>query len=205
MFAGVAWAALTVLSVPAAAVTEVAAPASFDPAVDQAASAFYASRSGLPLWFRAGADSSAARALIDALQRASLDGFPGGPALAAQAQLLIIRAQAGDPAALTAADRTLSTAWVQYVEALQTPPDGMTYADAWVRPRRDSPATILARAAAAPSLAAYVRNISAVNPIYAQLRESAWAAMRANGGQVDPRIVASLGRARDIPPQVRYV
>src|SRR5438552_9576252 len=146
MFAGVAWAALTVLSAPAAAAADVPAPAIFDPTIDQAASAFYASRSGSPLWFRDGAESSAARTLIDVLQRASLDGLPGGPALAAQAQLLIIRAQAGDPAALRAADRTLSTAWVEYVEALQTPPDGMTYADSWVRPRRDSPATILARA-----------------------------------------------------------
>ncbi len=45
------------------------------------------------------------------------------------------RAGAGDPAALAAADRLLSSAWVQYVQALQTPPAGMTYADAWVRPR----------------------------------------------------------------------
>jgi len=37
------------------------------------------------------------------------------------------------------------------------------------------------------------------------LRDAAWAAARANGGQLDPRVLASLERARDIPPQGRYV
>ena len=116
------------------------------------------------------------------------------------------RARTGDAAALASADKLLSNAWVQYVGALQTPPAGMTYADQWVTPRRDSPATILARAAAAPSLAAYVRRVSEVNPLYAQLRDAAWASMQANGGSApDPRVLASLDRARDMPPQGRYV
>ena len=131
--------------------------------------------------------------------------MPSGPAIAQQAQVLMTRAQSGDPAALSAADRLLSTAWIQYVQALQTPPAGMTYADAWVSPRRDSPAAILGRAAAAPSLAAYVRQVSQVNPLYAQLREAAWSAAQAQGGQLDPRVLASLDRARDVPPEGRYV
>jgi murein L,D-transpeptidase YcbB/YkuD len=166
---------------------------------------FYSARHGAPLWLRNGASSAAASELIGVLQRASLDGFAGGPALAAQAQQLLLRAQSGDPAALMAADRLLSAAWVQYVQALQTPPSGMTYADAWVAPRRDSPASILARAAAAPMLPEYVAKIAQVNPIYAQLRNAAWAAMQASGGQLDPRVLASLDRARDIPPQGRFV
>jgi murein L,D-transpeptidase YcbB/YkuD len=44
-----------------------------------------------------------------------------------------------------------------------------------------------------------------VNPLYAQLRDAAWAAMQSNGGQLDPRVLASLDRARDIPPQGRFV
>jgi len=167
--------------------------------------AFYQSRADAPLWLRSGADSSAARELIDVLQRAALDGMPSGPALAQQAQALLARAGSGDPAALAAADRLLSTAWVQYVQAIQTPPPGMTYADQWVAPRQDSPATILARTAAAPSLTAYVRKVSDVNPIYAELRDAAWSAAQANGGQLDPRVLASLDRARDVPPQGRYV
>jgi murein L,D-transpeptidase YcbB/YkuD len=80
----------------------------------------------------------------------------------------------------------------------------MTYADTWVAPRSDSPGQILARAAAAPSLAAYVRTVSNVNPLYAQLRDAAWTAMQSTG-QVDPRVLASLDRARDMPVQNRYV
>jgi murein L,D-transpeptidase YcbB/YkuD len=74
-----------------------------------------------------------------------------------------------------------------------------------VRPQQDPPLHILVRAAAAKSLPSYVREVSNVNPIYAQLREAAWTQMQANGGIIDPRVVASLDRARDMPFQKRYV
>lgn len=203
ILASVALAALTVLIAPVAAPAQPAPSFTQTSPVNQAVNDFYAARSGAPLWFRNG--SSAARELIDILQRSPLDGFANGPAIAFEARALLDHAQTGDAQALASADRLLSAGFVQYVEALEIPPPGMTYADQWVMPRRDSPATILARAAAAPSLAAYVRGVAQVNPIYAQLREAGWAAMQANGGQVDPRLFASLERARDIPPQGRYV
>jgi len=203
LLAGAACAALWGLSLPANAATSPALPSSTS--FSDPVSAFYVSRHGEPLWLPSGADSSAARELIDVLQRASLDGMPAGPALAQQAAALLRRAESGDPSALAAADRTLSDAWVQYVQALETPPAGMTYADNWVAPRRESAATILARAAAAESLAAHVHSISQVNPLYAQLRDAAWSAAQASGGQLDPRVLASLDRARDVPPEGRYV
>ena len=95
----------------------------------QAVDAFYASRHGAPLWLRSGADSGAARSLIGALERAPLDGFGSGPALAARARVLLARAAGGDPAALSAADRLLSAAWISYVTALEQPPSGMIYAE----------------------------------------------------------------------------
>jgi L,D-transpeptidase YcbB len=206
ILAGVACAALTTIALPARG--ESGAPSPFamsaDPA-DQAVANFYAARGGALLWFRSGADSSAARELIGVLKRATLDGMPDGPALAAQDEALLARAEAGDTGALAAADRTLSDAWVKYVEAVQSPPPGMTYADQWVTPRRDSPSTILARAAAASSLAAHVRSVSEVNPIYAELRDAAWTAANSNGGQLDPRVFASLDRVRDVPPDGRYI
>jgi len=200
--ASAACAALMMISLPVQAQT---LPVAATYQASDAVSAFYGSRSGAPLWFKSGADSSAARELIGILQRSALDGMPSGPAVAEQAQALLGPAQSGDPAALAAADQILSVAWVNYVEALQTPPAGMTYADQWVAPRRDSPATILARAAAAPSLAAYVHTVSQVNPIYAELRDAAWSAAQANGGQLDSRVLASLDRARDVPPTGRFV
>jgi murein L,D-transpeptidase YcbB/YkuD len=139
------------------------------------------------------------------LERAPLDGFNTGPALVAQARNLLERGRAGDRAAISSADQLLSAAWVRYVTTLQAPPPGMTYADSWVQPRRDSASTILARAAAAPSLPAHLREVSKVNPIYAQLREAAWGAMEANGGRIDQRVLTTLERVRATPFQKRYI
>src|SRR3982751_2323203 len=115
MLAGAACAALMTFAVPVSAATSPEVPASasnygqgYSASADQAVGAFYASRQGAPLWLRSGADSNAARELIGALRRASLDGMPSGPALAAEAQGLMERAQQGDAAALAQADRLLS-------------------------------------------------------------------------------------------------
>ena len=206
ILAGAAVAAVMGLPVPAfAAATSPELPApgsSIGGAADQAVSAFYARRGGAPLWLN---NSSASNVLLNALQRASLDGMPSGPSIALEAQSLMARASTGDAQARADAERMLSTAWVLYVQALQRPPTGMTYADNWVAPRADTPAQILAKAAAASSLAAHVRDVSSVNPVYAQLREAAWSHVQANGGTIDPRVLASLERVRDIPPQDRYV
>ena len=205
--AGAACAALLGLSVPVSAATspELPAAAIVSPSAIQAADAFYAKRGGAPLWLRGGSASSAARDLVGILQRAPLDGLDSGPALAAQAQALMARAQSGDSAAVMAADRLLSAAWVSYVTVLQRPPAGVIYADSWVRPRRDSAMQILQRAAEAPSLAAYVRSVSQVNPLYAQLRDTAWDQRQLGGGSIDPRVLISLDRARERPFQDKYV
>ena len=207
MLAGAACAALNVLCLPASAAiptTAAAAPA-YTAGADQAVNAFYARRSGAPLWLRAGPDSTAAQAMIPILERAPLDGFASGPALAARASGLIANARAGDPTALAAADRLLSTAWVLYVQALHRAPAGMAMADGWSAPRVESGQQILARAAAAQSPAAHVRTVSNVNPVYAQLRDAAWQQAQASGGALDPRVAASLDRARIAPFQKRYV
>jgi murein L,D-transpeptidase YcbB/YkuD len=207
MLASAACAALTIVAAPAKAATSpsTAGTAHYQTSsVDQAVASFYAARGGSPLWLRGGTAGSAANALIGALQRAPVDGLPSGPVLAAQAQALIARANAGDKDALANADRLMSTAWVLYVQALQNPPAGMTYADSWVAPRRDSPGEILARAGAERSLASHVSSVSSVNPLYAQLRDAAWAQYQASG-RLDPRLAANLERARQAPFQKRYV
>ncbi|NUQ17724.1 MAG: L,D-transpeptidase family protein [Sphingomonas sp.] len=206
--AGAACAALMGFAVPVSAATVPELPGAaiqLSPSAAQAVDSFYASRGGSPLWLRSGAESAAARELIGILDRAPVDGLARGPALAAQAQALISRAQGGDAAALRAADRLLSAAWVSYVQTLQRPPSGMVYADPWVTPRQESPIQVLQKAAAAPSLAAYVRSASEVNPLYAQLRDAAWAQMQSSGGSIDPRVLASLDRARERPSQDKYV
>src|SRR5580765_8035664 len=121
--AGAACASLIGIALPeqAETVPELVTAANQDATADQAVTPFYASHNGAPIWLRADGDG-AARDLIGVLQRASLDGMASGPTIATQAQALIARAEAGDIAARDSADRLLSTAWVQYVEALQTPP-----------------------------------------------------------------------------------
>lgn len=206
LLAGAACAALLGTTVPVSAATTPEVPGvAIYPSANQAVDSFYASRHGAPLWLRSGADSPAARELIGVLDRAPLDGLDSGPALAAQAEAMIASAQAGNPAALGAADRLLSAAWVSYVETLQQPPTEMIYADSWVMPRRTTPMQILQSAASAQSLAAHVRSISQVNPIYAQLRDAAWAQMQSSGGAMDPRVLTSLDRARERPFQQKYV
>ena len=206
LLVGAACAALLGTAVPVSAATTPELPGvAISPSASQAVDSFYARRHGAPLWLRGGADSAAARELIGVLDRAPLDGLDSGPALAAQAEAMIANAQAGNPAALGAADRLLSAAWVSYVQALQQPPSGMIYADSWVMPRRETPMQILQRAAAAQSLAGHVRSVSEVNPIYAQLRDAAWARMQSNGGALDPRVLTSLDRARERPFQKKYV
>jgi len=208
ILAGAACAAFLATPVPALAAAVAANPELPAPGAsvgDQAVSNFYAARSGAPLWLRGGTNGNAASALIGVLQKAPLDGLPSGPAIALQAQSLMARASMGDTAAAEQADRILSNAWIAYVQALQRPPAGMTYADKWVAPRQDTPAQILTKAAAAPSLAAYVRSVSEVNPLYAEIRDTAWSNMQANGGALDPRVLTSLERVRDMPFQKRYI
>ncbi len=207
MLAGAACAALMGFALPASAAalpsSPIAAQASGTSA-ERAVTTFYAHRKGAPLWLAKG-DSSGARELIATLRRASLDGMPSGPALASQVEKLIVRANAGDAAALAAADRMLSTAWVLYVQNLQRTPQGMTVADGWAAPRAQPAMEILQRAALARSLVSHVRSVSAVNPIYAQLREAAWQEMPWGGGTPDPRALANLARARAMPFQDRYI
>jgi L,D-transpeptidase YcbB len=206
LLAGAACAALLGLCAPAFAATDPQVPGSaiqISPSAAQAIDAFYAGRGEAPLWLGS-AGNGAASELIGILDRASLDGFEDGPVIAAQAQSLIDRAQGGDAAALNAADRLLSTAWVNYIQTLERPSDGMVYADNWVKPRQQSPAEILYLAAAAPALSTYIRSASQVNPLYAQLRDAAWNEIQ-SGGSVDPRVLTSLDRAREMPMQHKYV
>jgi murein L,D-transpeptidase YcbB/YkuD len=207
LLAGAACAALLGLSVPVSAATSPEVPGvatQVSPSAAQAVDSFYASRGGAPLWLRSGPESGAARELIGILAEAPIDGLASGPALAAQAQGLMARAAAGDPVALRSADRLLSAAWVSYVQTLQRPPSGMIFADPWVTPRQQGALEILQRTAAAPSLSAYVRSVSDVNPLYSQLRDAAWQEMQSDGS-VDPRVLTSLDRARERPFQDKYV
>jgi murein L,D-transpeptidase YcbB/YkuD len=198
------WSAAPALG-QAGATASAAAQASSVPAASAVAS-FYDNWRVQPIWFRGGIESPAAAQLIAILQRAPFDGFAAGPQLAAEVQAAAAQARSGNAADVTTAERTLSTAWVQYVQAIKRPTEGMIYAYPVLAPQGTRADQILLTAAAAPSLETYVASVANVNPIYAQLRDTAWAQAQATGNLTpDPRLLANLDRVRSLPPTGRFL
>ena len=140
------------------------------------------------------------------LQRAPFDGLASGPQLAAQVQAAATQATSGNPNDIAAADRVVSAAWVQYVQAIKKPTAGMIYAYPVLQPQGSRADQILLTAAAAPSLETYLTTVSNVNPIYSQLRDAAWAEAQASGNLTpDPRLLANLDRVRSLPASGRFL
>ena len=168
--------------------------------------AFYEAFKPNPIWTRAGVNEAAVAQLIAILQRAPFDGFADGPQLAAQVQTAAAQARSGDPAATILAERTLSTAWVRYVQALKQPTRGMIYAYPVLQPQGTSVAQILLTASAAPSLEQHLASVANVNSVYEQLRDTAFAEAQATGNMTpDPRLLANLDRVRSLPAKGRFI
>ena len=168
--------------------------------------AFYSAYTIPPIWFRGGVNNPAIGQLAAILQRAPFDGFAEGPQVAAQVQAAAAQARTGNPEAIAAAERSLSAAWVRYVQALKRPTAGMIYAYPVLKPQGTRADQILLTAAAAPSLEQYLAATAAVNPIYAQLRDTAWAEAQASGNLTpDPRLLANLDRVRSLPAKARFL
>ncbi len=174
--------------------------------VAAAVASFYDTYGSRPIWFQGGANTAAIAQLTAILQRAPFDGIPEGPQLAAQVQAAAAQAASGKPDDLANAERVLSSAWVQYVEALKKPTSGMIYAYPVLRPQGDRADTILLTTASAPSLVAYLATTADVNAIYKQLRDTAWAEAQADGNLTpDPRLLANLDRVRSLPAKGRFL
>jgi len=198
---GVALGALVAAS-PAAAQTSASAPLPASASV----AAYYATYGSKPIWLRSGYDDPAIGQLTAILQRAPFDGFAQGPQLAAQVQAAVGQARSGNPADIAAAERMLSAAWVSYVQAIRRPTAGMIYAYPVLKPQGTNADEILLTAAAAPSLGDYLVATAAVNTVYRQLRDAAWAEAQASGNFTpDPRLLANLDRARSIPARGKFM
>jgi murein L,D-transpeptidase YcbB/YkuD len=121
-------------------------------------------------------------------------------------QATVAQAQSGNAADIAAAEQTLSSAWVQYVQAIKRPTPHMIYPIPALQPQTPGAQQILLTAAAAPSLEQYLIKTSNLNPIYAQLRDTAWAEAQASGNLTpDPRLLANLDRARSLPASGRFM
>ena len=185
------WTAI-IVAASAPAQTPPASPAQPDaalpvaPAPSSPVEAYYAARPS-SIWL-VGSDTRAAAEKLPALFRAAIvDGFDG-PALAASVEAALAGGQPSD-------DRIISAAWVRFVQALSSPVAGINYGDPALKLKAPSAAAILSQAAAAPSLAAHVDGVAAVNPFYAVLHD---AAVKENATG-DPRVRATLDRLRLIP------
>ena len=158
------------------------------------------------IWYRGTLNTAAIAQLVAVLQRAPFDGFAEGPQLAAQVQAAAAQAQSGNAADIAAAERVLSTAWVQYVQAIKRPTDGMIYAYPVLTPQGTRADQILLTAAAAPALQTYLADVTNVNSIYSQMRDTAWAQAQASGNMTpDPRLLANLDRVRSLPAKGRFL
>jgi murein L,D-transpeptidase YcbB/YkuD len=190
------------VAVPVSAQPSPAAPASGASATAAASSvaAFYSQWRPAPIWFQNGAPKAAASQLVAVLRRAPFDGLASGPALAAQVEAAVARAATRNPADVLAAEQTISAAWVQYVQTIRRPTTGMYYAAPVLAPQGSRADLVLLAAARAPSLDAHIAQVAAVNPVYSQLRDTAFAEAQARGSSApDPRLLLNLDRARSLP------
>jgi murein L,D-transpeptidase YcbB/YkuD len=159
-----------------------------------------AARQQAPRWL---ADPAATHLLLRRLRTARLDGFDRGPALAADVEAVLARAQNGSRAAARQAERMLTNAWIVYAQALHSPSGAMEFADRSVAPVIPSADLVVQRMATAPSLAEHVRQVTEVNPTYAALRDAAL--QSGHEPALAARIQLNLDRARMLPGQGRFI
>ncbi|HVU30813.1 MAG TPA: L,D-transpeptidase family protein [Sphingomicrobium sp.] len=164
------------------------------PAADSNVAPFYASRPGLLLWLKDAESRAAAEKLENVLKRAPIDGFGQGPALAATVEAALA---SGTPAD----DQLISNAWVRYVQALRRPVQNISFGDPALQLQPPNAREILREVQEAPSLAAHIDSVSAINPFYSALRDNAIA----NSEQSDPRVLGTLDRLRLIPAKGRAI
>ena len=165
---------------------------------------FYAYGPG-SLWIDAnGTLDPAADELVKLIQTADEDGLDPAALNAAQLTQAVNQAQANpSPATLADAEVQLSRAFAAYVAALeQDGPEAMEYEASTLRPRTLGDYHTLSQAAAAPSLAEYIRGMNWMHPLYAPLRH----ALMANS-DLSPAnrqlAIKNLERIRQIPDQPR--
>lgn len=206
----IAFASALALAAPAIVAAQapapLAAPAAATIPTFASVAALYSQYRLKPIWFRNGAPAAAATQLAQILRRAQVDGLASGPQLAAQVESAIAQARGGDPAAVTAAEQTMSAAWVLYVQTLKRPTRDMIYAYDVLKPQGGRSDQILLAAAGAPSLEQHLSQVAAVNPIYSQIRDAEWARMQASGSpSPDHRALVNLDRVRSIPAKGRFI
>jgi murein L,D-transpeptidase YcbB/YkuD len=158
-----------------------------------------------PRWI-AGADFRAAEALVDLLESSKLDGLKPSKFPIGSLKSAMRRAQGGDQRRVLDAERKFNEAFVRYVQALRSnAAGGWVVVDKELAPGRETPAQILARAAAAPSLADYVGKMAFMHPAYGQLRRTLEWAREQDQQQSEALLRINMQRLKMLPGAGRYV
>lgn len=163
---------------------------------------FHQSRLKEPLWFKS-SSGHAAQNLLSLLGTAEIDGISKEKFELGSILIAVRKASGGDPAAVREADLMLSRAFVAYAQQLQQDPKvGIIYVDPALKPAPSPAADLLADAAKAPSLEAYIGGLGWMNPLYGQLRQ---ALVRRSYSKPQERhvLLLNLQRARGLPPASR--
>ena len=159
-----------------------------------------------PMWTAHG-DPRAALSLIGLLETSKLDGLNPKKFKTKALKRALRDAEDGDPRAMLRADTLLNRALFDYVVALRSMSSGeWTVVDREARQGAPSGLTLLAQAAAAPSLEAWVEGMAFMHPDYAVLRRELAFAGDRRDRTAQALLALNLKRARLLPGGTgRYV
>jgi L,D-transpeptidase YcbB len=161
--------------------------------------------SARPQWIRAG-DSQAALRLIGLLQSSALDGLNPKKFKVKELKRAVRSAESGNPAAIAKANSRLDQALLAYATALrQVPTRDWIINDREAIPSPRPASELLAEAASAPSLEAWVGAMPFMHHSYAGLRQALTVAQEQGDRRSQDLLRLNLQRARFLPADGRYV
>ncbi|HEY0112007.1 MAG TPA: L,D-transpeptidase family protein [Allosphingosinicella sp.] len=189
----------------------VAASASTPVVVPPEIAAFYRSRANRPLWMGRQGAKPEAKALAAAIEGAAAHGLDPQRYGASELKAALAAAESGEASQRARAELLLTRAFVPFARDLHTPraSEAITYIDEGLKTVPPTAEASLDQAAKAPDLAAHVRSVTTLNPLYASMSRGHARWLAANP-RPDPArealIRANLEKARAIPAHAgRYV
>ncbi len=169
------------------------------PAVAAAAAAASYKAPARPMWTARG-DPRAALSLIGLLETSKLDGLEPKRFKTRALKRALRSAERGDPLDMVRADTLLNRALFDYVAALRSSSSGeWNVVDRDARPAAPGATALLAEAAAAPSLEAWIEGMAFMHPDYAVLRRELAFADDRGDGRTKALLALNLKRARLLP------
>jgi murein L,D-transpeptidase YcbB/YkuD len=158
-----------------------------------------------PHWIISGYDRAALR-LIALLQSAELDDLDPGRFKVKALRKAVRAASGGNPASIARANAQLDRALLSYVTALRSAPRSeWIINDREAVPRAPSADGLLAQAAAAPSLEAWLDTMAFMHHSYAELRRALADAADRGDERAEALLRINLRRAQLLPSEGRFV